>query len=125
MTKLELALVSKIVELLYEPEVHEGSEKWGDYGGFKVERRFVLQKFCDDYDPMRYGFGLELFVTKLQDELYLGLYRTWEEEYGEREGAVEALIRFNTDFKYGLDRVTEMQRLIHKINGLIENADLN
>lgn len=122
MTKLEMALVSKIVELLYEPEVHEGSEKWGDYGGFDVEHRFVLQR-CENDDPMRCGFGLELFVTKLQDEYYLGLYRTWEGEYGEHEGAVEALIRFDMDPKYSSWRVTEMQRLIRKVNGLIENSD--
>lgn len=126
MTKLELSLMSTIATLLYEPSITEGSEKWGDYGGFDVERRFVLRRAREeDTDPFDlYVYGLELFVTKLQDEHYLGLYRTWESEYGEQEGAVEALIHFNTEFEYGTHRILEMERLIRKVNGLIENSDL-
>ena len=125
MTKLEERLIKSILTLLYEPDIHDGTEKYGDYGGFTVERRSCLKVPNDEdpYNPMDNGY--ELFITTINDLKYIVLYRTWiDDEYGGHDGRVEALIKVDFfDAKYATHRLTEVSRLIKKFDYLLSQLE--
>ena len=121
MTQLEEKLINSILILLYEPDITEGSEKYGDYGGLTIERRSCLKipNLENPYDP--FDMGYELFITTINDQKYIGLYRTWlDDEYGSHGGCVEALIKVDFfDEKRAGIRLSEVGRLIKKLNMLL------
>lgn len=90
--KIDMSIFTAIIELMYEPEIQEGSPAVGDYGGHSIDRRIVIRR-PDEKDP--YIDGFELFTTKINETEYVGLFRTWYDEYGGITGNVVSLLNQN------------------------------
>ena len=116
MTELERNTAKALLELFYEPDVHEGSREKGEYGGFDVERRFVI-KSQDSADCL--DQGIELFTTTVNGDPYVGVYRTWECDGEDSEGGViDAMIRLNLKNEYPCQRISEFERLLVWVNAI-------
>ena len=117
MTQLEKRIGTALLTLIYEPGILEGSRPIGDYGGFNVERRFVI-KTQDAVDP--FDQGIELFTTNINSETYLGIYRTWEFDGENSEGgAIDAMIRLNLKNEFPVQRISEFERLTDWVNAIV------
>ncbi len=120
-SEIDMRIFKTIVELMYEPKLHEGSPKVGDYGGFDINRRIIIVMPSSNDSRIS---GYELFTTKVNEEEYVGLYRTWYNDYGGMDGGVVSMLNLEiSDEDYPAQRLFEVELLFGWIKTLISQFE--